>query len=241
MALATGFLVVFTGALGVLHDCAAALGRPLVDARLAEIEAALGFDWPAAIAWLDAHPALAGALALAYHTSGPQVALAIIVLAATHRFARLWAYVRLFAVTLLVIVAVASAFPAAGAYAHYRPDLAGEEAITVVGGVWHLGHIAQLRAGEGLLIGLHEIRGLATFPSFHVCLAVLTAWALWPVPRVGGIAAILNGLVILGTVSAGGHYLPDLAAGGALALAAIAGQEARRRQPLERRPVLLAA
>lgn len=240
MALATGFLVTFTGALGVLHYWAATLAPPLVDDRLAGIEAALGFDWRAYARFVEDRPGLAAALALAYHTSGPQVALAVIVLGAAGRFGRLWAYVRLFAVTLLLTIAVSSLLPAAGAYAHYGRDLAGEGGFATVGGTWHLDHLAMLR-GAGGEVAFQDIRGLATFPSFHVCLAVLTAWALHSVRWIGPAALALNALVIVATVTAGGHYLPDLAAGGALAVAAIAGQEIRRRQPLERRPVLLGA
>lgn len=240
MALATGFLVAFTGALGVLHYWAATLGLPLIDGRLAAFEAALGFDWRAYAGLIDGAPWVADGLALAYHTSGPQVAFAIIVLAASYRFGRLWAYVRLFAVTLLVVIAMSSLFPAAGAYAHYGQELAGEGGLATVGGTWHLDHLAMLR-GSGGTIAFGDIRGLATFPSFHVCLAVLTAWALRPVRWIGPAALVLNGMIIVATVTAGGHYLPDLAAGGALAIAAIAGQEIRRRQPLQRHPLLMTA
>jgi membrane-associated phospholipid phosphatase len=90
--------------------------------------------------------------------------------------------------------------------------------------------VARLRAGTLDTLALGDLRGLATFPSFHVCLAILTAWALAPVPVVGPVALLLNAAVIVATIGAGGHYLPDVLAGGLLAGAALACR-VRRREP----------
>ena len=53
-------------------------------------------------------------------------------------------------------------------------------------------------------------------------LAVLTAWALWPLRWIGLPLALLNALVLVSTIPQGGHYLADILAGTALALAALA-------------------
>lgn len=230
MALASAFLVAFTSAVGVLHYGAASLALPLVDARLAAAEAALGFDWRAHLAFLKAHPALAEGLALAYHSSPLQVALVVIMLAASYRFARLWAFARMFAITLLIAVAISAVAPAAGAYAYYAPDVSAD-ALTRLGGVWHLDHLAVLRGGSAGTIPLEAMRGLVTFPSFHACLAVITAWALAPVRVLGPLAGLLNAAVVVATIGAGGHYLPDVLAGTLLGLAAVAAHRALRRRP----------
>ncbi|MDP4024009.1 phosphatase PAP2 family protein [Methylobacterium sp. NEAU 140] len=229
MALGTAFLVAFTVPAALLHTLAAGLDRPLVDPILARAEAALGFDWPAYVAALAGHPDLARGLALAYHTSGPQVGLVVIALAGTRRLGRLWAFARLFALTLLCVIAVSALWPALGPYAHYAPRIVPSGELETAGALWHLEPVARLRAGTLDHLALSDLRGLAVFPSFHVCLAILTAWALAPVPVLGPLAALLNAAVIVGTLGAGGHYLPDLIAGAALALAALALRAAGRR------------
>ncbi|MGU3541078.1 phosphatase PAP2 family protein [Methylobacterium sp. A54F] len=224
MALSSAFLLAFTGAVGVLHELAATLALPLADPSLARIEAALGFDWVGYLGWLEDHPHLGWILALAYHSSGPQIGVVVIALSATRRFARLWAYLQLFAVLLTVVVAIAALVPAVGPYAYYRPGALPPEGIETVGALWHLDALARLRNGTMPVIALSEMRGLVTFPSFHVCLAIITAWALAPIPLLGPVAIALNLTVAIATLSAGGHYLPDLIAGALLALGALASR-----------------
>ncbi|MBP2497919.1 hypothetical protein ABID82_001122 [Methylobacterium sp. PvP062] len=230
MALASAFLIAFTVPVAVLHFLAAGIGLPFVDPALARIETALGFDWTGHVAFLARHPTLSWWLALAYHSSGPQVGLVVIALSATRRLGRLWTYIRLFSATLLCVIGLAALLPALGPYAHYAPRVVPSEPLETVGALWHLEPVARLRAGTLHTLALGDLRGLATFPSFHVCLALLTAWALAPVPLLGPLAALLNAAVIVATLGSGGHYLPDVLAGGLLALAALACR-ARRRGP----------
>ncbi|MDR7038738.1 hypothetical protein J2X36_003509 [Methylobacterium sp. BE186] len=228
MALASACLIAVTVPAALLHYLAASLALPLRDAELAGIEAALGFDWPAYIGFLADHPTLSWWLALAYHSSGPQVALVVIALSAARRLGRLWRFVRLFSATLLVVIAVSAVLPAAGPYAHYAPPAVPASHLETVGALWHLEPLARLRAGTLGSLALGDIRALVTFPSFHVCLAILTAWALAPLPLIGPAGLVLNAAVIVGTVGAGGHYLPDTLAGGLLALLALAASRRRR-------------
>lgn len=229
MALASASLIAFTIPAAILHYCAATLGLPLVDGALARAERALGFDWPGYVAVLAAHPDLNWWLSLAYHTSGPQIALVVIVLAATRRLGRLWAFVRLFSASLLCVVAVSGLLPAAGAYAHYAPAVMPGTAIETAGAVWHLDALERLRAGTFDRLALGDVRGLVTFPSFHVCLAILTAWALAPVRGVGPLALLLNAGVIVATLGSGGHYLPDLVGGVAVAMVGLCLHRGRQR------------
>ena len=180
MALASACLIAVTVPAAILHYLAATLAFPLADASLARAEAALGFDWPAYLGALAEHPVLARGLALAYHSSGPQVALVVIALSATRRLGRLWRFVRLFAGTLLVVIAVSAALPAQGPYAFYAPERVPAGHIETVGALWHLEPLERLRSGQLRSLALGDIRALVTFPSFHVCLAILTAWALAP-------------------------------------------------------------
>ncbi|WP_342148695.1 phosphatase PAP2 family protein [Methylorubrum sp. SB2] len=221
MALSSAYLVAVTTALAVLHVLAAMPALPLADGALAGIESALGFDGPAYLAFLADHPDLAHALALAYHSSGPQIGLVVIVLSACGRTGRLWAFARLFTLALTACIVVSAFVPAAGTYAaaaQVRPT--GE--LETVGALWHLDMLRALRDGSFHTLSLFEIRGLVTFPSFHASLAVLTAWALKPVPLIGPLAILLNATIVVAAIGAGGHYLPDVMAGAALAFVLVA-------------------
>lgn len=231
MAHATALLLAFTTAVAVLHYLLATLDRPLVDARLAHLESRLGFDWRAHLTFVESHPALARLLALAYHSSGPQVALVVVALSAARRFERLWTFVRLFAATLFVIIVVAALFPAEGPYKFLAGVQTATSGLETMGATWHLDALRQLRAGHVPSLALSDMRGLATFPSFHVCLALITAWALAPIRVLGPVAAAVNAAVVVATLSAGGHYLPDLLAGAAIGVGALAwpGMAARLR------------
>jgi hypothetical protein len=226
MALATAGLGAFTLAIAVFHYLAATLALPFADPQIAALEQALGFDWPSYVAALNEYPAMQHFLALAYHSSGPQIGVVVVVLSATRKLDRLWAFAGMFAMLLGGVIVVAALFPAVGPYAFYGVA-AGTERIETVGAVWHLQPVEGLRSGALQSFALSDIRGLVTFPSFHICLALLSAWALASIPIVGPLAIALNVAVGIATISAGGHYLPDVLAGGAVALGVLGCHVAR--------------
>lgn len=232
MALSAACLIAFTEAVAVFHYLAATLGLPFADPRLAAAERALGFDWAGYVGFLAAHPSLSWWLALAYHSSGPQIALVVIALSATARLGRLWAFVRLYVALLLCAILISAVMPAIGPYAYYQPSVVPTDHLDTVGAVWHLEPLAKLRNGTLTVIALEDIRGLVTFPSFHVCLAAITAWALAPVPFLGPVALLLNAAVVVSAIGSGGHYLPDILAGGCLAMLALAIQVGPKRSLL---------
>ncbi|MGN7125159.1 phosphatase PAP2 family protein [Methylorubrum thiocyanatum] len=241
MALSSAYLAAFTTAAAVLHYLSATLALPFADPALARFEAALGFDWRGWVGFLADHPDLSWPLALAYHSSGPQVGLVVIALSAMSRVARLWAYARLFTLALLAAIAVSAVFPAIGPYAYYAPQAYPQGHIETVGALWHLDALHALRDGAMSTLALSEIRGLVTFPSFHACLAVLTAWALAPVPVIGPLALLLNAAIIVATLGAGGHYLPDVVAGTVMGMVLVALHGIRRRRSLGGRRLSLPA
>lgn len=224
MALASAYLLAVTTALAVLHILAALPALPLADDALASIERALGFDGPAYLAFLAEHPDLTRLLALAYHSSGPQIGLVVIVLSACGRTTRLWTFARLFTLTLSACILVSAFVPAAGTYAAAAVEARPTGEMETVGALWHLEALRALREGHFHSLALSEIRGLVTFPSFHASLAVLTGWALMPLPVIGPLALLLNAAIIVAAIGAGGHYLPDVMAGAGLAFAFVASR-----------------
>ena len=77
--------------------------------------------------------------------------------------------------------------------------------------------LVSLRSGTGLLSG--QDARIICFPSFHVCLAFLTAFALRSLSRTLGAIAILWATVVAtSTILLGWHYAADVLGGVLLAL-----------------------
>jgi membrane-associated phospholipid phosphatase len=202
-------LVTFGAALAVLSYLVARTDAPLADAALLRADRALGFDWWAWTAAAHGDPRVAWLLLRAYDSLVPQVAVAVMALA-------LWRSATLLllrlAATGLATVALSGVLPAIG----MRPDAA------------HVPHLLALRADRLSVIDPTRLEGLIAFPSYHAVLAVLLAHALWAAPRaLRPFALALNAVMLVATISVGGHYLVDVLAGCALALLAIVGVRRR--------------
>jgi membrane-associated phospholipid phosphatase len=216
------YLFVLVPPLALLDYGVATLDRPLCDGLFATIDAAIGFDWIAHLAWVHAEPWLGIVLSVAYKSSMAQIALVILVLSFLGRFDRLREFVQLFLVTAIATTFVSGALPAAGAYVHYAPPAELAVGLDPRNGIWHLHHFEDLRNGLMTKINLDHVEGLVTFPSFHTMLAIITAWAVRAVRYVATPVAFLNALVILSTLSIGGHYLIDVIVAAAMTGIAIA-------------------
>jgi membrane-associated phospholipid phosphatase len=101
--------------------------------------------------------------------------------------------------------------------------VAGFLTVCISGLVPAIGHLPDapyvsaffaLRAGQ-VLDGLPQ--GIVSFPSYHAAVAILLTAALrrhrWLFPA----ACVLNGLMLVSTLSTGGHYLVDVLAGACIA------------------------
>lgn len=219
----TTYLMCATLVLILASYVAATAGAPLRDDAMGIFDRALGFDWQAHFAWLAAHPPLMLALGWIYDTSLVQPLAIILVLAFTGQLPRLQLFLLLYVAGALAVIAVSAFVPTAGAFHQY---LGGRPvAALVYGHVVGPDHLAQyfgLRDGSLRVIDLLQAKGMISFPSFHTVLSVLYIWALARTPWLRGPAVVLNLLIILSTLSIGGHYLADVVGGTVIALALIA-------------------
>lgn len=207
------FFVIYTATIVVLNYLVVSLNFPLYDRELAQWDAAIGFDWKAFLAWVNAHPYIGKILIGAYHSSVVQLVLVILVLSMTRNVARLRELCDLYVITSLVAVVLSGMFPAAGAYVYHRPEPTLFNNLNPGAGVWHLEHFERLRNGSLRLIQLVQMQGLVTFPSFHTCFAMTLAWSFRDFRWLFPIAILVNGTVLVSTLSEGGHYLVDVLAG----------------------------
>lgn len=213
-----GLGIFMMGALsaGFLALRALEAGFPLVDARLAAIDEAMGFDHPAMLGWLAAQPEVAIVLRHSYASSVPIVLTLVLYLAWRGQFERLAMLLNLFVLTA-TLVALASTFtPAIGTYVHYAIAPEVIAALPKEAGLYHLPDFHMLRSGKELTLGPFNLAGITTFPSFHVCMALMVAYAMAGHPILKLIGYAYCAVTVVATVLIGGHYVIDLVGGAAV-------------------------
>ncbi|MGQ3355206.1 MAG: phosphatase PAP2 family protein [Phreatobacter sp.] len=209
-------LMTFLG--GALSYAAMATNLPLWDATFDAMDKAIGFDWPALLAWTGRHPDLAFALKLAYASMLPQMALVIVALVTVRAFCELDRFVLAFGLAALMTMAICAVTPALCAGYFYREAVATQPHL---GLTWNsVAHVLALRSGEMTFVSMATAEGIVTMPSFHTVCAILFAVALWPVRWLRWPGLGLNLAMLAATPIIGGHYLVDLIAGLGVALAA---------------------
>ena len=163
----------FTIAYTVAMYAVCAVGRPLVDDRLAACDAALGVHLPGVVAWIARHPAAGTVLDIAYSSVFPQTLFVLVVLGMTDRRRELHGFMVSSFLSLLIVLAVFAVWPAAGPFARYGFDPSAVQAR-------YLEHFYGFRNGTLTVISWHAAEGLVTFPSFHTTWALLGVTAIPP-------------------------------------------------------------
>jgi len=210
MTEAAALWIAFSAAGCVLTYLCARLDWPLRDAALVRLDRALGFDWTAWWRWTGRHH-VATLLALAYASLPAQLVLCCVVLPLLDgdRTGELFWTALL---SLLVAAAIAGLLPADGAYVSFgladRAD-------------W-LADARLLRSGAPATFMLPAMKGIVALPSYHTVLGVLFIYSWRGAGGLTVAATAWNLLMIVATVTAGSHYVTDVIAGLALAVATIA-------------------
>jgi membrane-associated phospholipid phosphatase len=191
---------------------------PLQDRLFAHIDLALGLNWFDYARWVDRHPAVQRLFHFAYDTIQIQIALPLVVLAFSNRRNELRVYLLTFALALAVTITISALMPAAGPIAAI--DRTAFHILQFTGAT-PLDHLTRLREA-GPLILTEPPGGIATFPSFHATIAILTPLILRNFPRILVVVLVLDAAMLGATVTEGAHYFCDLLAGGGIAFLAYA-------------------
>ena len=215
------FFALFTQLMVLTSYLGATLALPLRDAALASADQALGFDWLAVLSWINERPRFGWALIWAYHSSGAQILIMLGFLCIVRNPARIAEFLTLYAATGATTLVLAIVFPAAGAYVYYAPPGELFSNLNQDAGLWHLEQFNALREGAMRTIVASEVEGLITFPSFHTIMALLTVYAVRGYIWIFVPFAALNFLVLLSTISEGGHHLVDVLASMAITVCAV--------------------
>lgn len=221
-----GQVIITCAIVGPLSYVAGKMGWPLQDQALLAIDRALGLDPEPIARFVNDHPWLADVLSRGYGLIKWPLLGIPVVLTLTARYVRLQLFMLAMSLALAVTIAISALVPAIGTY--YGLQLPAAQLPNVNTAIYagQLRDILALRDGSLHELQLFRLSGIVSFPSFHAASAVLYMWALWPVRRIGGIAAALNLLMIAATPVIGAHYIVDVAAGIALAAASICAAKA---------------
>ena len=233
----TFFLLLITNLGAVLSYLLTSTALPLQDAHFAMIDNLFGFHWPDYMVWANEHPVVRNFLMLAYQSSMFQIVAMVLILSAMGKFAALIHFSRAYVAAILLTLAISVFIPAMSADAYFAPADNINFYLEHNHGVLRNEVFMGLREGTWRLITMEDVQGLVSFPSFHTCLAMLTAYAMRDHKWLFIGFAALNAVVIIGTISEGGHYLFDLFGGVIVAVFAIAvahiAQRAESDQPAE--------
>lgn len=191
---------------------------PLQDALFARIDAAMGFDWLAAVALTNQFPLAIDVLRAAYEYTMAAVIYVYVLLVVMKRADRILEFSWALLVTCLIANILSALLPAIGAYIHHAPPQELRAMIAPDAGVWHLQHFEALRNGTFRSFVAQQTEGLVTFPSYHTACALLVPLAMRGLGLLTGVAWGFAALVVISTVPIGGHYLIDVIAGVVLAL-----------------------
>jgi membrane-associated phospholipid phosphatase len=207
----TAQMAAFAAVGAPLSYLAARTGLPLQDPLFDAADKALGFDWAALLAWMNAHRGIYAALSFAYMSFMPQATIAICVLAFSGRAIHLRVFMLAFVATALVTIAISGLLPAEGAWLHYALHADANGILPSSSTSWPVFH--AIRDGSLLKLMAAGSEGIITFPSLHAALGLIFALAFWPVPVLRWFGLALNVLMIAATPIEGSHYLSDVIAG----------------------------
>lgn len=194
----------------------------LADEALARMDATLGFDWNGLIRFVDARWLLAEALLQAYQSFALQLVLVPILLAVFSQPARAYAMVTSYGVLCFASSLISVWYPALGTYTSYGSTAESLTHINAHFGFAFLEQFHAVRNDPAFVFSMARMMGILTFPSVHAAVAILCAWAMWPIRPLRYPFLLLNILMTVSAVSHAGHYLADIIAGIGIAAATIA-------------------
>jgi PAP2 superfamily len=189
---------------------------PFADAWLISMDRSMGIDWQNYAKFVLQTDAMNDWLLLAYNGMTGNGTILVLLLAVLGNWRlRVIETAFMIVVTGLIATTIASFFPARAAWAMLAdPDLLLRFKAT--SGMSHIAPLLALRGDAPVHIVMEKLIGLATFPSYHTCLALIIMISsrgykyVWPIGLIFGVS------IIAATPVYGGHYFIDLIAGGAV-------------------------
>lgn len=186
-----------------------------IDATLVQMDAWLGYSWPAACAWVAQYPYLSDTLRQVYLLTLAQILFMFLFLGMANDRRQLHAAALGTVFATLMTIFCWALFPSSGASSYWTlaPDID-----RIVRPVVNSAYGAELN--RLLVEGVKDIStlkttGLVGFPSFHTVMALMSLIAVWPYKPLRFALILVNALLLPAILIHGGHNLMDVF-GGAL-------------------------
>ena len=218
------WIVIIAGQGGLtLSYITSSLGHsfPLRDPALASIDAGLGFDWTAMLAWFDRYPTTTTIGRHFYQSLVAQQVIVPIILILFRQYRTAQMTVLIFITSLLLTHLIALFAPAVSSYPFYGIDPSQHPNARLSQEDTFIPVVHALRAGLTVDLSQPPFFAVTTFPSLHSTMAIVFAWALRQAPYVRWLGLFTNAIMLAFTPLHGSHYLVDVIAGVALALVTI--------------------
>lgn len=221
MLFGTAFLIGFSAAFSVLNYFLLTIAGHRIDEPLAAIDRAIGFDWPAVMAFVAQYPLTNFGLQLVYISVLPQIAVLVVALGFRGKPSSIYALCLAVGMGAAICIFIWTIAPSFGAFSVYTlPDDVSRQLVLALDGHYARELIQLLQHGPGR-ISPTAAQGLIGFPSYHAVLALLVVWYARELPYVRWVAASINAVVLIATPIQGGHHVVDVLAGFAVAALAV--------------------
>jgi hypothetical protein len=237
--LCTAQVIAFAAVGAPLSYIAASANVPLCDHWLDALDRAVGFDWKALLAWMNAVPQVYFVLRPIYLSLTLQMTTVVLCLAFSGRLLWLRVYTLAFIFAVLVSIAISTVLPAAGVWSYYGLTADDSQIVPAVSTSWPVFY--GLRGGSLRLLVAVGSEGIITFPSVHAALAIIVIAALWPMPALRFAAVVINSAMLVATPIDGSHYFVDAAAGVVLAVLSLIAARAIAERASSRRALVTRA
>lgn len=211
---------------------AISVNYPLADPFLARLDRWLGFDGLAFVRLVDGVPVLSWLLMHAYASFAPQLLLLPLLLILLGQPASAIALVLSYGMAGFAASAISVWFPALGAHVTYGIASQTLSSVNVHFGYAFLNEFHAVRDQATFVLSVATAQGILTFPSLHTAVAILCAAAASNHVLLRYPILVLNVLMVVSTLTHGGHYLIDVLAGMVLALLALLAVTAIQRSTL---------
>lgn len=220
MFMVFAFFVTATNLL-VLQYCLATTHAIEFTDAIRAADHAMGFDWTAFSAKVSSIPYAAAVIGFCYQQWIGEFVVVVALLAVLGKTDDCFRLTFAFAVSGMAMVSISGlldvkSIDAVAAYA--------TNAVHLPTGVnpYYLKLLTALRSDGLHVVDLNHLGGLVSFPSCHAGTAVLLATATRSLKRLWFPFLCFNELILVGTITEGGHYLSDVLAGCLFAVAAVA-------------------
>ena len=172
----------------------------LIDQQLLNFDKYVGLDWVALRRWVNERSLINQILRLSYNSGIYQLMIIPQLLVLFRKEKDVYALYSFFFISAIICPLISIFFPANSLFTVFK--VGGDEEATV-------SHFKILRENIPLDINIEDLQGLISFPSFHTMLGIGFAYYVRNVPVVFPFLLVLNLVMIISTITEGGHYLLD--------------------------------